>query len=445
MLKLVLLSSLVLSSAHMFHGKHGKHLHHGKDGEKLKHGMKKHRFSSSSSAANWDFFGSQVNATLAQIPNVTLYPTNGACAGCYDWATDKAGDWVAGFFSGILFRLHSHAVAIGDAIAAAYWLSVGTIRTQGIFPDQYITSTHDVGFMTMYSLYPMYLATGKTNQTIFDALVTTAHSLATRFSPIVGCFRSWGSPNPQHTFEVIADNMMNLWLIYYIGAETGNTTLTNMAISHSDRMILDIIQPASMNGGGTVWHLITYDDTTGVIMNRSSTPQGLGLNTVWSRGQAWIVHGFTIAYRYTNYSRYLDTAEATALAFLRLTAACCAPDPVPLWDWNATAAAGNLGVDSSASSISASAMVELATYVTDPVSRAKMLSYANAVANALTTTYQFKPSESDAFVKNGTIAYPSGFGVPLIYGDYYLLELLERLNSVPKEWMHEARHMRWYE
>jgi unsaturated chondroitin disaccharide hydrolase len=85
-----------------------------------------------------------------------------------------------------------------------------------------------------------------------------------------------------------------------------------------------------------VWHLVVFNETTGGVLNKSSTPQGLAKDSVWARGQAWAVNGFTLAYRYTRLARYLSTAQQTADAFLRLVGACCNKTMVPLWDFNAT-------------------------------------------------------------------------------------------------------------
>jgi len=47
------------------------------------------------------------------------------------------------------------------------------------------------------------------NATALQAVNAFASALAARFSPIVGCTRSWDTSDPTE-FEVIIDNMMNL-------------------------------------------------------------------------------------------------------------------------------------------------------------------------------------------------------------------------------------------
>lgn len=49
-------------------------------------------------------------------------------------------------------------------------------------------------------------------------------------------------------------SQINLELPFWVAAQTGNTTLYDMAVSHSDRMITDIFQPKQP---GCVWHLVT--------------------------------------------------------------------------------------------------------------------------------------------------------------------------------------------
>lgn len=133
-----------------------------------------------------------------------------------------------------------------------------------------------------------------------------------------------------------------------------------MAVSHANRMITDIFQP---DKPGCVWHLITYNDSDGTILNRSSTPQGLGLDTVWSRGQGWATYGFIMAYRYTQDPAYLATAAAAADCFIKLVSACCSSDWAPWWDFYAGPPLAPDGPkakkDTSAAMIAAGGIIEL--------------------------------------------------------------------------------------
>lgn len=111
--------------------------------------------------------------------------------------------------------------------------------------------------------------------------------------------------------------MINLQLIFWAGAFTGNATLTRMAVAHAGvplcggaPLTVFLLRTTSISSAdttlkywfqpwcdGCVWHLVIFNETTGAVLSRSSTPQGLSTNSVWSRGHAWAVNGFTLAYR----------------------------------------------------------------------------------------------------------------------------------------------------
>lgn len=75
------------------------------------------------------------------------------------------------------------------------------------------TDTHDLGFMIMPALRKDWELTG--NHKSLDAIVTAAHSLASRFDPRVNAIRSWDSlqtkelniTDKETNFLVIIDSM----------------------------------------------------------------------------------------------------------------------------------------------------------------------------------------------------------------------------------------------
>jgi unsaturated chondroitin disaccharide hydrolase len=235
--------------------------------------------------------------------------------------------------------------------------------------------------------------------------------------------------------EVIIDNMLNLELLWWAAANGGSSEYYDMASSHADRMIQDAFQPFNP---GCVWHLMTYDYTDGTLLNRSSTPQGLGLNTVWSRGQGWATLGFMIAYRYSQQAKYLATAQNAADCFIRLLEASpvSSSDFIPLWDFNATTPQ-LYGRDTSAAMIAADGMIELAWHLTDPNQKSKYLAAARKMLDSAATIYIETPARSPAVLNNGTSSFP-GTNYPLIYGDYYFLEAQMKWDATPAEWRADA-------
>ena len=352
----------------------------------------------------------QADATLAQIPDPTLYPIQGACPGCATWATGTRNSWVAGFLSGTLLALFEDARARGDGAAAAKWLGAAIAKNEALALNENNTGTHDVGFMVFTSLGHQWLLTR--NETAKAITLRTAASLATRYVPAIGAIQSWGAYPPANgQSQIIVDNMLNLELLWWAGSAdgNGNQTFIDMATSHSDVMLRDIFQPFNP---GCVWHMLTFDFHTGKLLNASSTPQGLGLDTVWSRGQSWSVRGYAIAYRYTRLARYLRAAQDSAECFMRLLPLCHDAAGLPCWDFNATDAK-IFSSDSSALAVATAGLIEIAMASDEPT-RGRFLATARRYLDILLSpAVLFTPAQSNALLNNGTTSWPQfGIGAP---------------------------------
>src|SRR5690606_35203766 len=88
------------------------------------------------------------------------------------------------------------------------------------------------------------------------------------------------------------------------------------------------------------------------------TAQGAADMSTWARGQAWLIHGFTMMYRETEMPEFLDTARRLANFYVERLP----EDGVPYWDFNAPGIP-NAERDASAGAIAASALLELSTFV----------------------------------------------------------------------------------
>ncbi len=155
--------------------------------------------------------------------------------------------------------------------------------------------------------------------------------------------------------------------------------------------------------------------------------------STWSRGQAWAIHGFTTAYRYTKYQPFLDKAVGAANYFLSHLPS--STDLVPYWDFDSphNSTIPYQPRDTSAAAICASGLVELSQYVTDPETKDKFLTSAKAIVDQLTTPTYLILGNKDyilrAIMANGTQGpYPEKpYDVATVYGDYYLTETVLRL------------------
>lgn len=325
------------------------------------------------------------------------------------WRVVPVNDWTSAFFPGTLWHLFLHT---GDARLrneAERW----TWPLAAIPRGRY---THDLGFQFNSSFLNAYRFTSEHRFRI--PALNAARLLAARFSPVVGAIKSWDWTDPKRSFPVIVDNMMNLELLFWGARQPdGDRQWKDIALKHARTTIANHLRP---DGGSH--HVVVFDSTTGRALERI-THQGFADSTTWARGQAWLIYGFTMAYRESGEPEFLETAQRVAdYALARLPA-----DGVPCWDYQATGCPVTAKRDASAAAIMASALLELSTYVPMPAT-----SY-RAVAERILETlagpaYLAPEGQSEALLLHGVGHHPNGteIDVGLSYADYYFVEALMR-------------------
>jgi chondroitin AC lyase len=342
-------------------------------------------------------------------------------------ATSKY-DWTSGFFAGNLWYQYQ---ATGDdqiKQEAIKW-------TEKLESLKYFTEHHDLGFMLYCSYGNAYRLTG--NEKYKDILVQGAKSLCKRFNPTTGSIKSWNVFNSwdgktKYSYPVIIDNMVNLELLFFASTVTGDPYYKNVAIQHANHVLKN-----QLRADYSCYHVVCYDSLTGKVVGRE-TAQGYADNSTWSRGQAWGIYGFTVAYRETKDAAYLTAAKKMADYFLNNKE--LPADKVPYWDFNANDSGYHPGPksyanevtvkfrDASAAAVTASALLELSTYLQQDGQK-----YKNAATYMLhslsSPAYLSKAGENCGFLLKhsvGSIAHDAEIDVPLIYADYYFLEALNR-------------------
>ena len=352
----------------------------------------------------------QLAATVTEVGDSTRFPRSTLADG--SWMTTDAHSWTSGFFPGCLWLLAEHT---GDDL----WVERARSWTAGVEGEKDDTSTHDVGFKILCSFGNGYRLTGDT--TYADVVRRGAQSLATRYSIVVGCTRSWNN----YTFPVIIDNMMNLEILLWGASHGGNPAWQDMAVSHGLRTRTEHVRP-----GGSTYHLVDFDPGTGAVLDRI-TVQGYSDESTWARGQAWGLYGFTMAYRETGDPRFLETAAALADWFINHLP----PDHVPYWDFDAPGIPAE-EKDTSAAAIACSGLLELSTLATEAMARAQYFAAASDILAALCSPgYLAEGTPSHGILLHGVGYHPanSEVDVSLIYGDYYFLEALLRYPRVASD------------
>jgi hypothetical protein len=157
------------------------------------------------------------------------------------------------------------------------------------------------------------------------------------------------------------------------------------------------------------------------------THQGINDESSWTRGHGWGIYGYTLAYRYTKNTRYLNRAIATAEYFLNHKN--LPKDGIPYWDFD-DPAIPNAPRDVSAGTIVAAAMVEIYGYTQEE----KYLDYSKKVMTSLKSPDYILPADFDApfILDHSTGNWPKNDEIdePIAYGDYYFLETLIRLKNI---------------
>jgi hypothetical protein len=171
-------------------------------------------------------------------------------------ATTSTSGWTEGFFPGVFWNLFEYNHSL-----RACQIAMEVTGPTAPFANN--TNTHDVGFVIMSGFGNGYRLLGIKDY--LDVIVTGAHSLATRYSPIVRCTRS---ANTKEGFLVSIDNMMNLEILFEAGNQTKNETLYNMGWQHANRTMYEHFREDN-----STYHVVEYNETDGSVI-RKYTNQG---------------------------------------------------------------------------------------------------------------------------------------------------------------------------
>ena len=317
-------------------------------------------------------------------------------------------NWTMGFWPGILWYAYE---ASGDAAletaARGYTEALDFIARQPAYD-------HDIGFIMFPSFGNGFRLTG--DPAYKEAVLATAERLAALFNPAVGTILSWPREVPNFGgHNTIMDNMLNLETLLWAAENGGDPAWKDIAITHADTTMRYNFRP-----DGTSYHVAVYDAETGAHQY-SCTHQGYADDSMWARGQAWGIYGYTMVYRFTREPRFLEFAQKIADVYL----ARLPEDKVPYWDF-CDPEIPNASKDASAAAVVASALLELSTY-TDGKYRAD----AEAMLRSLYENYR-APEGCDSFLLHSTGHHPAGKEIDysIVYADYYFIEALLRLKNL---------------
>lgn len=319
-------------------------------------------------------------------------------------------DWCSGFFAGTLWQMYQYS-------HMQFWRENAVSNTWLIESAKWHKGTHDLGFMIGDSFGKAYQLTGE--QSYRDVMLQAARTLCTRYSPKVGCIRSWDHNADRWTFPVIIDNMMNLEILFEAYKLTGDKSFYDIAVSHAN-----VTMKNHFRDDYSSYHVVDYDPVTGTVRSRV-THQGYSDDSFWSRGQGWALYGYTMCYRYTHDQCYLEQAKNIAKFLFSLKN--MPEDGIFFWDMK-DPSIPDVPRDASAAALVASAFYELQAYVGAELGK-KYIAYADKIVNSLIDHYQAPVGSNQGFLllhSTGNKPANSEIDVPINYADYFYMEALRR-------------------
>lgn len=280
--------------------------------------------------------------------------------------------------------------------------------------------SHDVGFIWKLAAWPDWEFTG--NVEAKRRLRKAADHLAGRFNPAGGFLRAWdwGATPGEKAGWTIIDTMMNLPLLFWASEETQDPRFEEIAVSHMKRVMEQHIRP-----DGSVKHICVFDPFTGEYIRepgQDEACQGFDAGSSWSRGQAWALYGFVLAYIHTGKQEYLDTSKKVAHYFI---ANVCG-DWLPKCDFRSPAEP--VYYDSSAGVCAACGLIELARVVPE-YEKALYLSSAMSILKAIEANFADWSGETDYIIDKSSGSYKADHNLHIIYADYYFAEAIYKLKG----------------
>ncbi len=324
------------------------------------------------------------------------------------WAPNSIDWWTNGFWPASMWQMY---LGTQDPL-----FRDEAVRAEKMLDDalnHYDMLSHDMGFMWLIQSGVRYAL--EKNEDSRTRTMRAAEHLACRFNPN-GFIRAWNGKGREGW--AIIDCMMNLPLLYWASAETGDPRFRLIAMRHADTSMRAFVRP-----DGSCNHIISFDPETGEILDNPGG-QGYASGSSWSRGQAWALYGFALSFLHTGKQDYLDTSKRVANYFISQTADTC------LAKCDFRQPEEPLLLDDAAGAIASAGLLFLSTLVPE----AEAAPYAEAglrLLRALEKNSANWELDDPAILTHCTSAYHDlkGRHITMVYADYYFIEAIRMLRG----------------
>lgn len=332
---------------------------------------------------------------------------------------DVGGDWLAGFWTGMLWLSYE---LTGDeiyrAIAEAQYDDYKRcIDVDGGVPH------HDIGFLYIPSALAQYKLTG--SEKARKLALKAAKVMSKRFAKQAGVIQVRNRDGQGH---FIIDCCMNIPLLFWRGMEKCDRNYIYMAYSHLCRAIECMIRD-----NASTLQCFQIDEVSGRPV-KGWQGQGESDDSCWARGHVWMIYGLAIGYRYTKEPRILEVAKRVANYYLNRQPS----DDVCCWDLIYTEE--TVQRDTSAAPVAACGLLELARQMGEGEPLKEIYHRAGVtILRNLSEHYTTRGVQSNGLLQHGVYCKAGRCGGKAgqgddeccIWGDYFYMEGLTRL---AKDW-----------
>ena len=332
------------------------------------------------------------------------------------WSYCGPYDWVVSFHAGQLW------LAL-ELTGESCFLNAARAR-RAVFRDilrHRDAQDHDLGFQFSLSCVAEWLLTADLEAR--ELALEAASRLLERYRPDAQYIQAWnarsihgGIRSEFANGRVIVDTMQNLALLHWAHRETGRGDFAEAANGHATTTLKHLVR-----ADDTSFHTFLFDPASGKPL-RGETHQGYADDSCWSRGQAWLIHGYAQCAATTGNLAFLDAARRLAAK----AEALMADDDVPVWDYSVPNAK-TAPRDSSAGAIMAAGVFILAG-LCEPEEALRWHGFGDRLIGGLLDSCDLTGDpKAEGLLGHGAAHASAGYSDAMLpYGDYYFMEALMR-------------------